>query len=234
MAEWNLTTAQQEMLAKCQNKLTEDKGQEQPTASQTPMTTSGSSSYIAKEKFVNHNQKIDDTELDVKAQFPEGDVSHLEGHPEVEDSFTTVRKSSKHNKQKERSQRLKPKTKIHKTGHYDALEVEETSDEGSESDLKAESQSKKTLSKTNQLPSDSFLADVLDVGKSKKKQKISSEHKKKLNKKKLEKWKHKHHTSSFSSESSESTSNVDTIIIILEGIVPIGISIEVKNVTAKD
>ncbi|KAG7447683.1 uncharacterized protein BT62DRAFT_918931 [Guyanagaster necrorhizus] len=100
----------------------------------------------------------------------------------------TVRKSSKYNKQKERPQELKLKTKVHKTGCYNALEVEETSDEDSESDLKAEPQPKKALSKTN-----SFLADILDVGKSKKKQKVSSECKKKLNKKKLEKQKHKYY-----------------------------------------
>ncbi|KAG7446092.1 uncharacterized protein BT62DRAFT_920132 [Guyanagaster necrorhizus] len=153
------------MLAKHQNKLMEDKGQEQPTASQTPIATSGPSSYIAKGKFVDHNQEIDDTELDVEAQYEaletwnqardinqevsEGNVSYLEVCPEVEDGFMTVRKSSKHNKQKERPQRLKPKTKVHKTGCYDALEIEETSDKDSESDLEAESQSKKAPSKTS-------------------------------------------------------------------------------------
>ncbi|KAG7450082.1 uncharacterized protein BT62DRAFT_1050482 [Guyanagaster necrorhizus] len=213
-AEQNLTTAQQEMLAKRQNKLMEDKGREQPTASQTPMATSGPSSYIAKEKFVDHNQEIDNTELDtqdINQKVSEGDVSHSEAHPEVEDGFMTVRKSSKHNKQKG-PQGLKPKTKVHKTDCYDALEVEETSDEDSESDLEAEPQPKKAPSKTSAksskrktLPPDSFLADVLDVGKSKKKRKVSPERKKKLNKKKLEKQKHKHHASSSSSESSEST-----------------------------
>lgn len=134
-------------------------------ASQTPIATSGPSSYIAKGKFVDHNQEIDDTELDVEAQrealetwnqardinqkVPEGDVSHSEARPEVEDGFTTVRKSSKHNKQKEGPQGLKPKTKVHKTGRYDALEVEETSDEGSESELEAEPQPKKAPSKTS-------------------------------------------------------------------------------------
>ncbi len=170
---------------------------------------------------------------------------------ELEEGFTTVGKSSKCSKLKQKPQGSKPKTKVHKTGCYDALEVEETSDkDDKEPDSEVKPQLKKTSTKpsvksskrktvksladwqmkdimwghskalssshhgsqhgstcpVDQLPPDSFLANVLDVGKSKKK-KVSPECKKKLNKKKSEKWKDKHHASLSSSESSESPSS---------------------------
>ncbi len=67
VAEWNLTAAQREMLDRHQTKLTKE-GREQSTASHMLAATPGPSSYIAKGKFVDQNQEIDDTKLDIEAQ----------------------------------------------------------------------------------------------------------------------------------------------------------------------
>ncbi len=64
-AECNLTAEQDEILAKHQDKITWEQTQNQP---ETPNATPGPSSYIAKGKFVDRNQEVDDSELDIEAQ----------------------------------------------------------------------------------------------------------------------------------------------------------------------
>ncbi|KAK0472705.1 hypothetical protein IW261DRAFT_1506435 [Armillaria novae-zelandiae] len=109
--EHNLTKEQREILAKCQNKITQEQTQNQP---ETPDATPGPSSYIAKANFVDHNQEIDDSELDIEAQHEalhtwnqvhdeiqeslDGDQAEPENEMHHEDDFTTVRKSYKQTK----------------------------------------------------------------------------------------------------------------------------------------
>ncbi|KAK0474902.1 hypothetical protein IW261DRAFT_1648893 [Armillaria novae-zelandiae] len=265
-AERNLTKEQREILAKHQNKITREQTQNQP---ESPDATPGPSSYIAKGKFVDRNQEIDDSELDIEAQREalhtwnqvhdeiqeslDGDQAEPENETHHEDDFTTVRKSSRRTKASGKSTALRTKKTAGKTGRYDVLEVEETSDEDLDDPEPVKHQKKHTKSRkktsrkktvhdleplasafdrrmadvvrgnsrapssshhgsrhgstcpTDQLPADSFLANVLKVGKSKKK--TSQERKRKLNKKKSDKRKTKRHATSSDSDPSSSDSS---------------------------
>ncbi|KAK0451989.1 uncharacterized protein EV420DRAFT_1702118 [Desarmillaria tabescens] len=242
-AERNLTAEQREILAKHQDKVAQKQARNPP---ETHNATPGPSSYVAKGKFADRNQEVDDSELDIEAQCEalknwnqvrdeiqeslDGHQDELEPETHHEDGFAKVRKSSKRTKASGKSKASRTKKLVGKTGRYDVLEVEETSDEDPEDAepkkyQKKPMKSKKRTSKkknvhnleplasafdrrmeevvqgksraplsshhgswhgstrpTDQLLADSFLANVLKVGKSKKK--ASPERKQKLNRKK--------------------------------------------------
>ncbi|PBK98285.1 hypothetical protein ARMGADRAFT_1130294 [Armillaria gallica] len=141
-AEYNLTAEQHEILAKCQDKITWEQTQNPP---ETPNATPGPSFYIAKRNFVNCNQEVDDSELDIEAQH-EVLNNWNQVHDEIQkslngdqvgskidnDGFTAVRKSSKQTKASSKSKTSWPKKMVGKTSCYDSLEVEQTSDEDPE------------------------------------------------------------------------------------------------------
>ncbi|KAK0194505.1 hypothetical protein F5146DRAFT_1036161 [Armillaria mellea] len=150
-AERNLTAEQCEILAKRQDKITREQTQNRP---ETPNATPGPSSYIAKGKFVDRNQEVDDSELDIEAQHAalknwnqvrdeiqeslDGDQDRSETD---NDGFTGSREASR------KSKTSQAKKTIGKTGRYDSLEVEETSDENPEDPELAEHQKKANKSK---------------------------------------------------------------------------------------
>ncbi|KAK0183588.1 hypothetical protein F5146DRAFT_1089110 [Armillaria mellea] len=156
-AERNLTAEQREILAKRQDKITREQTQNRP---ETPNATPGPSSYIAKGKFVDRNQEVDDSELDIEAQHAalknwnqvrDEIQESLDGDQDRSktdnDGFTAVGKSSKQTKASRKSKTSQAKKTIGKTGRYDSLEVEETSDENPEDPELAEHQKKANKSK---------------------------------------------------------------------------------------
>ncbi|PBK71039.1 hypothetical protein ARMSODRAFT_1017807 [Armillaria solidipes] len=243
-----------------------------PPSTRVQMEEMTDTSVVSFSDSKDDENEVDDSELNIEAQcevLKNWNQVHdviqesLDGDQVVSetdnDGFTVVGKSLKQTKASSKSKTSQAKKMVGKSGHYDSLKVEETSDEHPEDPELAEHQKKpkkskkRTLKKKNvhdlellasafdrriadvvqgksrapssshnesrhgsthpmdQLPADSFLADILQVGKSKKKhsgkKKASPERKQKLNKKKSDKQKAKWQASSSDSEPSSSDSS---------------------------